>query len=337
MKISKMKKLLVSMLLIVLVFTFTACSKTTDENQTGEDSTNTETENTATENTETENTETADDLSGEIRIDGSSTVFPITEAVAEEFNAVQPNVKIPVGVSGTGGGFTKFIAKETDISDASRPIKDEEATSAQEAGVEYVELKVAFDGLSVLVNPENTWVDYLTVEELQKIWAPDSTVKTWSDIRAEWPAEEIVFYAPGTDSGTFDYFTEEINGESGAIRSDFTGSEDDNVLVQGIAGDKNAIGFFGFAYYEENQDKLKLVPIDNGNGPITPSFDTIKDGSYAPLSRPLFIYVNKEALNRAEVKEFVTFYLENAKDLVPDVGYVALPDEEYTNGLALIQ
>lgn len=336
MKILKMKKLLISMLLVVSVFTFTACQKTTDENQTG-DVTNTETDNTETNNSDTDNAETEEALSGEIRIDGSSTVFPITEAIAEEFNAIQPNVKIPVGVSGTGGGFTKFIAKETDISDASRPIKDAEATSAKEAGVEYIELKVAFDGLSVLVNPENTWVDYLTVEELQKIWAPDSTVKTWSDIRTEWPAEEIVFYAPGTDSGTFDYFTEEINGESGAIRSDFTGSEDDNVLVQGIAGDKNAIGFFGFAYYEENQDKLKLVPIDNGNGPITPTFDTIKDGTYAPLSRPLFIYVNKEALSRAEVKEFVTFYLENSKELVPDVGYVALPDEEYTNGLALIQ
>ena len=342
MKKSKMKKLIISMLLIVSVFTFTACQKTTDENQTKEDVTNTETESTETESTETENTETdntgkVEDLSGEIRIDGSSTVFPITEAVAEEFNAVQPNVKIPVGVSGTGGGFTKFIAKETDISDASRPIKDEEAAAAKEAGVEYIELRVAFDGLSVLVNPENTWVDYLTVEELQKIWSPDSTVKTWSDIRAEWPTENIIFYAPGTDSGTFDYFTEEINGESGAIRSDFTGSEDDNVLVQGIAGDKNAIGFFGFAYYEENQDKLKLVPIDNGNGPITPAFDTIKDGSYAPLSRPLFIYVNKESLNKTEVKAFVTFYLENAKELVPDVGYVALPDDEYTKGLTLIQ
>lgn len=281
--------------------------------------------------------EIENNLSGEIRIDGSSTVFPITEAIAEEFNTVQPDVKIPVGVSGTGGGFKKFIAKESDISNASRTIKEEEAKSAQEAGVEYTELKVAYDGLSVLVNPENIWVDYLTVEELNMIWSLDSEVNTWSDIRSDWPDEEIVFYAPGTDSGTFDYFTEEINGESGSIRSDFTGSEDDNVLVQGIAGDKNALGFFGFAYYEENQDKLKIVPIDNGQGAITPTFDTIKDGSYAPLSRPIFIYVNKEALSRLEVKEFVTFYLEQAKNIVPEVGYVSLPEEEYTEELKLIQ
>ncbi|SHJ08609.1 phosphate ABC transporter substrate-binding protein, PhoT family (TC 3.A.1.7.1) [Geosporobacter subterraneus DSM 17957] len=276
-------------------------------------------------------------LSGEIKIDGSSTVFPITEAIAEEFRAVYPDVKIPVGVSGTGGGFKKFVAKETDINDASRPIKSQEAADAASAGVEYVELKVAFDGLSVLVNPSNTWVDYLTVDELKKIWAPDSTVKTWKDVRAEWPAEEIKLYAPGTDSGTFDYFTEEINGKSGAIRPDFIGSEDDNVLVQGIAGDKNALGFFGFAYYEENKDKLKVVKIDNGNGAIEPTFDTIKDGSYAPLSRPLFIYVNKASLEKPEVKEFVTFYLETAKDIVKEVGYVALPDEEYAAGLNKIK
>lgn len=276
-------------------------------------------------------------LTGEIRIDGSSTVFPITEAIVEEFNMVEPNVKIPVGVSGTGGGFKKFIAKETDISNASRPIKDEEAESAKNAGVEYTEFKIAYDGLSVLVNPENTWVDYLTVEELATIWMPDSKVKTWKDIRAEWPEEEIKFYAPGTDSGTFDYFTEEINGESGAIRSDFTGSEDDNVLVQGIAGDKNALGFFGFAYYEENQDKLKVVPIDNGNGAITPTFDTIKSGEYATLSRPIFIYVNNESLKREEVKGFVKFYLENAADIVPEVGYVSLPEEEYETELELLR
>lgn len=276
-------------------------------------------------------------LSGEVNIDGSSTVFPITEAVAEEFLSEHPDVKVPVGVSGTGGGFKKFIANETDINNASRPIKDQEAADAKAAGIEFIELKVAFDGLSVLVNPENTWVDYLTVDELKMIWAPDSTVKTWQDIRAEWPAEEIKFYAPGTDSGTFDYFTEEINGESGAIRSDFTASEDDNILAQGIAGDKNALGFFGFAYYEENQDKLKLVPIDNGDGPVTPTFDTIQNGEYAPLSRPLFIYVNKASLEKPQVKEFLNFYLQVAPDLVPDVGYVSLPDEEYSNGLELIK
>ncbi|KXG74397.1 PstS family phosphate ABC transporter substrate-binding protein [Thermotalea metallivorans] len=276
-------------------------------------------------------------LSGEIKIDGSSTVFPITEAIAEEFIAMYPEVKIPIGVSGTGGGFKKFVNKETDISNASRPIKDKEAEAAKGAGVEYIELKVAYDGLSVLVNPQNTWVDSLTVEELKKIWAPDSTVKTWKDVRPEWPAEEIKFYAPGTDSGTFDYFTEEINGKSGAIRQDFVASEDDNVLVQGIAGDKNALGFFGYAYYVENKDKLKVVKIDNGNGPVEPTFKTIQDGSYAPLSRPIFIYVNKAALERPEVKEFTIFYLEKAKEIVPQVGYVALPDEEYKKGLSLVK
>jgi len=276
-------------------------------------------------------------LTGEIKIDGSSTVAPITEAMAEEFKAVAPEVKIPVGISGTGGGFKKFAAKETDISDASRPIKDAEAEAAKANGVEYIDLTVAYDGLTVLVNPANTWVDSLTVEELKKIWAPDSTVKTWKDVRPEFPAEEIKLYAPGTDSGTFDYFTEEINGKSGAIRPDFTASEDDNVLVQGIAGDKNAIGFFGYAYYVENKEQLKAVKIDNGNGPVEPTFDTIKDGSYAPLSRPIFIYVSTESLKRPEVKEFVNFYLTNAKEIVPQVGYVALPDEGYTNGLNKIK
>lgn len=275
-------------------------------------------------------------LSGEIKIDGSSTVFPITEAMAEEFTKLHPDVRIPVGISGTGGGFKKFVVKETAISDASRPIKDKEAAAAKENGVEYIELTVAYDGLSVLVNPANTWVDSLTVDELKKIWGPESTVKTWKDVRPEWPAEEIKLYAPGTDSGTFDYFTEEINGKSGAIRQDFTPSEDDNVLVQGIAGDKNALGFFGFAYYIENKDKLKAVKIDSGQGPVGPSFETIADGSYTPLSRPIFIYVNKAELKRPEVKEFVKFYMENAKEIVPQVGYVALSDDKYAENLKKI-
>lgn len=276
-------------------------------------------------------------LTGQIRIDGSSTVFPITEAIAEEFRAEYPGVKVPIGVSGTGGGFKKFAANETDISNASRPIKEGEAADAKAAGVEYIELMVAYDGLSVLVNPQNTWVDSLTVEELHLIWAPGSSVKTWKDIRNEWPSEEIKFYAPGTDSGTFDYFTEEINGESGAIRSDFTGSEDDNVLVQGIAGDKNALGFFGYAYYVENMDKLKIVPIDNGNGPITPTVEIIQDGRYAPLSRPIYIYVKTASLKRPEVEEFVRFYLDIAKEIMPEVGYIALSDEMYANESAKIQ
>lgn len=313
---TKFRRIGVTALLGLSMIALTACGgqKTTDSTTT---------------------TETAA-VSGEVKIDGSSTVYPITEAVAEEFIVSNPDVRVPVGVSGTGGGFKKFIAGEIDINDASRSIKTEEAEAAKAAGVEYEELEVAYDGLSILVNPENTWVDSLTVAELKKIWEPNSTVKNWSDVRAEWPAEAIKLYAPGTDSGTFDYFTETINGESGAIRQDFTASEDDNILVQGIAGDKNAIGFFGFAYYEENQDKLKLVKVDNGNGPVEPSFETIQDGSYAPLSRPLYIYVNKASLAKPEVKTFVQFYIESAKELAPAVGYIALPDELYKKDLDII-
>lgn len=313
---TKFRRIGVTALLGLSMIALTACGgqKTTDSTTT---------------------TETAA-VSGEVKIDGSSTVYPITEAVAEEFIVINPDVRVPVGVSGTGGGFKKFIAGEIDINDASRSIKTEEAEAAKAAGVEYEELEVAYDGLSILVNPENTWVDSLTVAELKKIWEPNSTVKNWSDVRAEWPAEAIKLYAPGTDSGTFDYFTETINGESGAIRQDFTASEDDNILVQGIAGDKNAIGFFGFAYYEENQDKLKLVKVDNGNGPVEPSFETIQDGSYAPLSRPLYIYVNKASLAKPEVKTFVQFYIESAKELAPAVGYIALPDELYKKDLEII-
>lgn len=281
--------------------------------------------------------ETAESLTGEIKIDGSSTVFPITEAVAEEFTILNPELQIPVGVSGTGGGMTKFIAGEIDIADASRPIKAEEKANAEKAGIEYLEFMVAYDGLSVLVNKDNTCVDNLTTEELKKIWEPGSTVKTWKDVRPEWPNEPIKLYAPGTDSGTFEYFTETINKKAGAIRPDYTGSEDDNVLVKGISGDKNALGFFGYAYYAENKDKLKAVAIDAGKGPVAPSYDSIKDGSYSPLSRPLFIYVNKAALERTEVMEFLRFYLKNAAELSADVGYIALPDKDYEDQLDLLK
>jgi phosphate transport system substrate-binding protein len=280
----------------------------------------------------------AEKLSGTIKIDGSSTVFPITEAAAEEFRAANPDVQVTVGVSGTGGGFKKFTVGETDISNASRPIKDTEAAAAKEKGIEYLEIPIAYDGLSVVVSKENTFVDKLTVEELKKIWEPDSKVKKWSDVRAGWPDEEIKLYGPGTDSGTFEYFTEAIVGEAKKSRADYTASEDDNVLVQGIAGDKNSLGYFGYAYYEENADKLKLVPIDNGDGKaVAPSFDTIKDGSYKPLSRPIFIYVNKASLQRPEVKAFVKFYLENAPELVKSVFYVPLTDDKYKESLANIQ
>ncbi len=264
-----------------------------------------------------------------VRVDGSSTVFPITEAVAEEFQKKNPNIRVTVGISGTGGGFKKFSAGETDVNDASRPIKAEEISMASENGIGFIELPVAFDGISVLVNPGNEFVDSLTVEELRKIWQPGSTVNKWSDIRANWEDRALNLYGPGTDSGTFDYFTEAINGKSQACRADFTASEDDNVLVQGIAGDPNALGFFGFAYYGENRSRLKAVPIDGGKGPVAPSEQSINDGSYEPLSRPIFIYVTRKASERPEVSAFVKFYLENAPQLVTEVGYVPLPDRVY--------
>ena len=268
-------------------------------------------------------------LSGTVAVDGSSTVFPITEAVAEEFRAVQPRVRITVGVSGTGGGFKKFVLGETDINDASRIIKSSEMETCEANAIGFIELPVAFDGISVLVNPANDFVDFLTVEELRKIWQPGSTVKSWADVRKGWPAEPITLYGPGTDSGTFDYFTDAINGKEGACRPDFTASEDDNVLVRGIAGDTHALGFFGYAYYAENRSKLRAVPIEAGNGPVAPSEKTINDGTYAPLSRPIFIYVSSAAADRPEVEAFVRFYLNNAATLSKEVGYVPLPAAVY--------
>ena len=268
-------------------------------------------------------------LAGAVAVDGSSTVFPITEAVAEEFRAVQPSVRVTVGVSGTGGGFKKFVLGETDINDASRIIKSSEMEKCEANAIGFIELPVAFDGISVLVNPANDFVDFLTVEELRKIWQPGSTVKTWADVREGWPAEPITLYGPGTDSGTFDYFTDAINGKEGACRPDFTASEDDNVLVRGIAGDTHALGFFGYAYYAENRSKLRAVPIEAGNGPVAPSEKTINDGTYAPLSRPIFIYVSSAAADRPEVEAFVQFYLNSAAVLSQEVGYVALPAAVY--------
>lgn len=277
-------------------------------------------------------------LSGSIAIDGSSTVFPISELVAEDFNAENSDVKITVGFSGTGGGFTKFAAKETDISGASRPIKQSEADAATAAGVEWIELMVAYDGLSVVVAKNNDWLDYLTMEELAKLFGPEATATKWSEIRAGFPDTTIKLYSPGHDSGTFDYFTEAVSGKGGLIRQDnetvkIFFSEDDNALVTGVAGDAGSIGYFGYAYYEENADKLKLVPIQKNAGPVTPSFDTIMDNSY-PLSRPLFIYVNKASMAREEVSAFVRFYIENAGALASEVGYVALPQALYDEDLA---
>ena len=276
------------------------------------------------------------DLQGEILIDGSSTVYPVTVAAAEDFRKDHPNVQIPVGISGTGGGFKKFAAGETVISDASRPIKDSERELAAENGIEFIELAVAYDGLSVLVNPGNDWASCLTTDELHEIWKPDSTISNWNEVRPEFPNQEIVLYGPDADSGTFDYFTEEINGDTGIIRDDFFPAVDDNVLVQGIAGDRGALGYFGYAYYIANADKLKLVGVDSGEGCIEPSEETINNGSYSPLSRPLYIYVSIPSLQRQEVKAFVDFYLRNAADLAASVGYVGLPQLLYDEGLVLL-
>ena len=273
-------------------------------------------------------------LKGYVRLDGSSTVYLISEAVAEEFQKEYPDVRVTVGISGTGGGFKKFGNGETDVSDASRPIKPSEVELCAKNGIEYVELPIAYDGIAVVVNPRNTWVDHMTVAELKKLWSPEAQAKVtrWSQVRQGWPDREIHLFGPGVDSGTYDYFTEAIVGKEHSSRGDFTSSEDDNVLVQGIATDELALGFFGCAYYEENRGKLRAVAIDDeksGRGPVLPSPKTITDGTYQPLSRPLFIYVNKKSLDRPEVAAFVEFYLKNAARLAREVGYVALPDRAY--------
>jgi phosphate transport system substrate-binding protein len=268
-------------------------------------------------------------LKGAIKVDGSSTVYPITEAVAEEFNKVASKVRVTVGISGTGGGFKRFSAGEIDIADASRPIKKAESDGAAKSKVEYVELPVAYDGLTIVVNPKNTWCTSLTVDQVKKIYSASGGVKTWKDLDASWPEKPIKVYSPGTDSGTFDYFKEVTVGKDGSIRSDMSVSEDDNVLVRGVSGDENAIGFFGCAYYFENKDKVKALSIDGGKGPIAPSLATIEDGSYAPFSRPLFVYVNKKSAERPAVAAFIAYYIKNASKFVNEVGYVKLPDAIY--------
>ena len=277
-----------------------------------------------------------------IRIDGSSTVYPITEAVAEEYRG--KGARVTIGVSGTGGGFKKFCAGETDISDASRPIKQVEQDKCKAAGIDFVELPVAYDGIAVVVNPQNDWVDHFTVEELKKLWEPaaQGKVTRWSQIREGWPDEEIHLFGPGVDSGTYDYFTKAIVGEEHASRGDYTSSEDDNVLVQGVSTDKYALGYFGYAYYAENKGKLRVVPIDdgdeaNGQGPVTPSPETVANGTYQPLSRPIFVYVSSKALQRPGVAKFVEFYLQQAPKLVAEVGYIPLPAKAYELALARLR
>jgi phosphate transport system substrate-binding protein len=271
-----------------------------------------------------------------ITVDGSSTVFPIAEAVAEEFGKANPNMRTPtVGISGTGGGFQKFCRGETDISNASRPIRPAEIEACKMAGVEYIEVPVAYDGLAIVVNPKNTWATTITVDELKTLWSPEAQGKLtrWNQVRASWPNREIRLFGAGVDSGTYDYFTEATVGKEGASRGDFTSSEDDNVIVQGVGSDELALGFIPLAYVEANRERLKIVPVedgkaDNGAGPIAPSAQTVRDGTYQPLSRPLFVYVSRQAAERPEVQQFVSMFFDRT-DLVKEVGYIELTPQIY--------
>ncbi|MGH8189160.1 MAG: PstS family phosphate ABC transporter substrate-binding protein, partial [Steroidobacteraceae bacterium] len=268
-----------------------------------------------------------------IKIDGSSTVFPIAEAVAEEFQiSKRGKVRVTVGIAGTGGGFKRFCRGETDISNASRPILKEEMEQCRAAGIKYMELPVAFDALTVVVNPQNTWVKTLTVADLKKMWEPGAQgrVTKWNQVRSEWPAQPLMLFGPGADSGTFDYFTEAVNGRAKASRGDYTASEDDNVLVQGVENNKNALGYFGFAYYVAHKERMRAVPVTNPRGQaVGPSIEAVNDGSYQPLSRPLFIYVRESSAQRAEIREFIQFYLTEGGTLAKEVGYVPLPPTAY--------
>jgi phosphate transport system substrate-binding protein len=276
-----------------------------------------------------------------VKIDGSSTVFPITEAVAEEFQkAKKQQIKVTVGISGTGGGFKKFCRGETDISDASRPILKAEMADCAKAGIEYIELPVAFDAITVVVNPKNGFIKQLTVAELKKMWEPGAQGKVtrWNQVNPQWPDQPMKLFGPGADSGTFDYFTEAVVGKSKSSRGDFTASEDDNVLVQGVARDVNGLGYFGYAYYFENKDKLKAVPIVNEKGQaVEPSMEAVIKGTYTPLARPIFIYVNAKSLAKPEVKEFVEYYMKNGAKLSREVKYVPLPDSAYTTAWEHVQ
>lgn len=312
--LKKYKKGMLMALTAVLAVGLTACGGGTKENSSA----------------------AASDLKGTIEIDGSSTVFPLTEAAAEEFGKENPNVRVSVGTAGTGAGFKRFIKGEIAMANASREIKDSEATDVKAAGIDYKVLEVAYDGLSIVVNKDNTWVDKLTLDELKKIYGPDATAKTWADVRAGWPNEAIKIYSPGSEHGTFDYFTEVINGKAQESRNDkqITFAADTNSIVSGVTGDKDSIGYFGYSFYEENQDKLKIVPIDNGKAVVAPTADTIKDKSYAPLSRGLYVYVNNKDLERPEVKAFAEFYLQNVGSFAQESGFIPLPQDMYDSQIA---
>tara|TARA_B100000700_G_C15058608_1_gene864308 strand:- start:4882 stop:5772 length:891 start_codon:yes stop_codon:yes gene_type:complete len=271
--------------------------------------------------------------SNEILIDGSSTVFPISQAVAEEFRKGREEVQIPVGISGTGGGFKRFVNGETDVSNASRRIKASEKELAVQNGVGFTEFVVSYDGLSVVINKSNDFADCLTTQELKMIWEPGSQISNWNQVRSNFPDKPLRLYGPDTDSGTFDYFTAEINGEEDASRSDYTASSDDNVLVQGVSGDQGAMGYFGYAYFVENASLLKVLSVDDGAGCVEPSIETINDGSYMPLSREMYIYVNDSSMERPEVRDFIEFYMNNAGELAEEVGYVGLSEADYQSQL----
>ncbi|WP_411274743.1 PstS family phosphate ABC transporter substrate-binding protein [Daejeonella sp.] len=270
---------------------------------------------------------------GKINIDGSSSVYPLTEAVAEEFRKIEPDIRVTVGISGTGGGFKKFLRGETDISNASRPISESELEISRANGIEFIEIPVSYDGMAIVVSPKNDFVDYITVDELKKMWSPESQdkINTWKQVRDSWPEVPLNLYGAGTSSGTYDFFTEAINGKAKASRGDYTASEDDNVLVQGVSSDQHGLGYFGLAYYSENKGKLKLVPVKMNSSAeaIYPTKLTIESGKYQPLSRPEFIYVNVKSSTNPHVRNFVKFYLENAAKLAEEVGYVALPAAAY--------
>jgi phosphate transport system substrate-binding protein len=274
------------------------------------------------------------DLSGRIQADGSSTVGPYTTAAAERFRTENPDVQTTVGVSGTGGGFERFCAGETDLSNASRPIKDEEKQLCDDKGIEFVEFQVANDALTVVVNPDNDWVDCLTVDQLKTIWDQGSKVKSWQDVDPSFPDQSMKLYGAGTDSGTFDYFTDAINGEEGRSRSDYSATEDDNVTVQGVSGDQGALGYFGLSYYEQNQDRLKALEIDDGDGCVAPNVENAQNGTYKPLSRPLFIYAKKESFARPEVHAFIQFILDNEQEIAEASQFVPLTDEQLTKAKA---
>lgn len=282
-----------------------------------------------------------EEITGSVQIDGSSTVFPISEAVAEEFQAAYPGTQVTVGVSGSGGGFEKFCAGQTDISNASRAISDEEVATCEEAGVGFIEVPIAYDGITLVTNSENDFAECLTIDQLNTIWSPDSegSISNWNQVDPSFPDQELSLYGPGTDSGTFDYFTEEVNGEEGASRGDYTASEDDNVIVTGVESSSGSLGYFGYAYYEENQGDLKALEVESEEGTcIAPSSETIADGSY-PLSRPLFIYVKQEAYeSKPQVKAFVDFQLaQENSELVSDVGYIALPEEDLNESRSKVE